>query len=324
MNGSTRPIFVVGFQRSGTTLLQSLLGAHPGIAAPPELHYWFRVALPSAAWGDLRDDAVLRRAVDVALDPPVPMLETAGFDPDRVFARAAAGTRDHAGVLRAIMEDFAERQGARRWSEKSPGQPPGIAARWFPDSQLVHIVRDPRPTVASNVAAPWGEHNPWVLARRWRRFTGEALAVGARLGPDRYLRIRYEDLVADPDDVLREVFAFLGEVHDPAVLADPSRRLPSLAPVVAPHQRLTDPVAARKSHRQSAVQRARVSATTRALLEQLGYPRPSAPVTVLGHAANAALAPTAWRAARWWWRGRRARRDPRRLARVIEQFQQQA
>lgn len=38
------PLFVIGFQRSGTTLLQALLGAHPRIAAPPEIYYVARVA----------------------------------------------------------------------------------------------------------------------------------------------------------------------------------------------------------------------------------------------------------------------------------------
>ena len=37
-----RPIFVVGYQRSGTTLLQALLGAHHRIAGPPETHFIFR------------------------------------------------------------------------------------------------------------------------------------------------------------------------------------------------------------------------------------------------------------------------------------------
>ena len=46
-----RPIFVVGFQRSGTTLLQSLLGAHPRIAAPPEVHFFFRIYGLRDYWG---------------------------------------------------------------------------------------------------------------------------------------------------------------------------------------------------------------------------------------------------------------------------------
>ena len=321
-----RPIFVVGFERSGTTLLQSLLGAHPDIAAPPELHYWFRVQLRALTWdGDLADDAVLARAVHTALHPSVPLLEDAGFDEERVLARAAAGPRTHAGVLDAIMRDFADRHGARRWSEKTPGQPPGVAIGWFADAQLVHIVRDPRDTVASNVRAPWGEHDPWVIAHRWRRFTRDSLRVGARVGPAQYLRIRYEDLVDDPEAVMRVVFAFLGESFDPAILDDPARRRPALAPVAARHQRLEEPIAARPGPDPgSRLLRTRVAAVTHRLMPGLGYPLPSPATRALGHAANTVLAPASWDAARWWWRGRRARHDPTRLAEVLDQFQQRA
>lgn len=322
-SGSRPPIFVIGFQRSGTTLLQSLLGAHPAIAAPPELHFWFRVELLAATWGDLGDDAVLRRVVQEALHPPVPLLDGAGFDVDRVVARAASGPRTYAGVLDAIMWDFAERHGAVRWSEKSPGQPPDVALRWFPDAQLVHIVRDPRDTVASNVATPWGERQPWVLARRWRRFTLRAMHVGNRVGPSQYLRIRYEDLCDDPDAVMRLVFSHLREDFDPAILDDPARREAALAPVAAPHQRLEQPITpgARGGSR---LQRARVAATTHDLLPGLGYPAASSRAIAVGRLANAVTVPTAWRAARWRWRARRAARDPDRLPAVLGDFQQQA
>ena len=242
-----RPIFVVGFQRSGTTLLQALLGSHSAIAAPPEPHYGFRVQLRARTWeGELTDDAVLARAVHTALHPPVPLLADAGFDEDRILARAAAGPRTHAGVLDAILRDAVEAQGARRWSEKSPGQPAGAALGWFPDAQLVHIVRDPRDTVASNVGGPVGRaRTRGSSLHRWRRFTLDTLRVGARVGPAQYLRIRYEDLVADPDATMRVVFAFLGEDPEDADLDDPAQRRPTLAAVAAPHQRLDEPVGPR-------------------------------------------------------------------------------
>lgn len=50
---SDAPIFVVGFPRSGTTLAQSLIGAHPRIAAPLEMHYFSRVVMHRSCWGDL-------------------------------------------------------------------------------------------------------------------------------------------------------------------------------------------------------------------------------------------------------------------------------
>src|SRR5881628_2752506 len=94
---SERPIFVVGFGRSGTTLLQSLLGAHPRIAAPPEMHFARRIVQFQDYWGDLADDAVLRTVVAKTLD--LPALAKSGFDLDRVYERAQRGPRTYAGVL---------------------------------------------------------------------------------------------------------------------------------------------------------------------------------------------------------------------------------
>src|SRR5579884_827441 len=77
MNGQqnpSAPIFVVGFQRSGTTLLQALLGAHPRIASPPETYFITRIYHLRDYWGDLRDAARLRRVVEETVHPPIPLL----------------------------------------------------------------------------------------------------------------------------------------------------------------------------------------------------------------------------------------------------------
>src|SRR4051794_20410563 len=144
------PIFVVGFPRSGTTLLQSLLGAHPRIAAPPEIHFGTRIVGFAAYWGALNDDAGLNRVAEATLDSR--RLVHAGFDVDRVFERARTGPRTYAGVLDAVMTDFAERHGKQRWSEKTPHQSASDIWLHFPEAQVLHIVRDPRPTAVSNLS----------------------------------------------------------------------------------------------------------------------------------------------------------------------------
>src|SRR5947208_2590685 len=199
-----RPIFVVGAHRSGTTLLQALLGAHPRIGAPPEIGFYSRVWAHRAEFGDLSDDAALRAVVEFTLNRRT--LQEAGFDVESVYARARAGERSYAGVLRAVMTDFAVQQGKARWCEKTPLQPVAWLWEQFPSAQLVHIVRDPRDSVASHRNMPFANPGPVELARRWRRFTARALRDGAAHDPSAYLRIRYEDLARDPASVLRQVF----------------------------------------------------------------------------------------------------------------------
>jgi LPS sulfotransferase NodH len=219
-----RPIFVIGHQRSGTTLLQSLLGAHSRIAAPPELYFIYRVAHHAEYFGELTDDGNLRRALREALDAPLDILAACGWEFDTLLERARQGPRTYRGLFEALMGDFAERQGKVRWSEKSPGQTLGEAYALVPDAQFVHIVRDPRDVVASSVRAPMTEPDVTAIARGWRDFTLRNVRRGFVIGPAQYLQLRYEDLTRDPAAVLRIVCAFLGEDYEPAMLEDPSLR----------------------------------------------------------------------------------------------------
>ena len=274
-----RPIFVVGYQRSGTTLLQSLLGAHPRIAAPPETHFIFRIVFLQDHYGDLADDENLRRALHDTLHPPIPLLEEAGFREDAILAKALASERTYRGLLDAVMTDFAERHGKPRWCEKTPTQAARDVFRLVPDAQVVHIVRDPRDVVASSLETPWTETSARQLAREWRRFTLENVAVGARAGPGSFLQVRYEDLTRDPEAVLRTVFAFLGEDFDQGAVTDMTRRRPTIAKSAAPWQaRVLEPVTTsrqgRWQERLTRAQRIAVTATIGDLLPALGY-RPS-------------------------------------------------
>lgn len=233
---SAAPIFVVGFQRSGTTLLQSLIGSHPRIAAPPETYFLFRIVRSANAYGDLADDGNLRRAVHDALHPPLDLFSTSGFVDDAIFERARSKPRSMRGLFEAVMEDFAERHGKQRWSDKTPGQRADEIHRTFPDAQLVHIVRDPRDVVASSLSTPWTRAGPFELAHNWRRFTRSNVRHGMLVGPRLYLQITYEHLTRDPVAVLERVCAFVGEEFDPRMVTDVERRRPTVAPGAAPWQ----------------------------------------------------------------------------------------
>jgi hypothetical protein len=218
------PIFVVGFQRSGTTLFQALLGAHPRIAAPPETYFIYRVADHADYFGDLADDANLRRALHEALNPGFDMFAGCGFEFDSLFDQARRRPRTYAALFDTILTDFARRQGKARWSEKSPGQPIDSIYALYPNAQVIHLVRDPRDVVASSLEVPWTDADAaGGLARGWRAFTLRAIRRGLEAGPARFLQIRYEDLTHDPEAVLRVVCAFLHEDFTPQMLDQAAR-----------------------------------------------------------------------------------------------------
>lgn len=230
------PIFVVGYQRSGTTLLQSLLGAHPNIAAPPETYFLFRIARLQAYYGDLADDSNLARVVHDALNPPIPLFADCGFSETEILDRVRRGPRTMRAVFTTILDDFARRQGKARWSEKTPGQTAGEVYKTFEHAKVVHIVRDPRDVIASSLRTPWTPPDAYGLAVAWRDFVRSTVAAGDRAGPERFLQVRYEDLTRRPRAVLEDIFAFLGEDFHDEVLTDPSRRRATIAETAAPWQ----------------------------------------------------------------------------------------
>ena len=269
----TEPVFVVGFQRSGTTLLQALIGAHPAFVAPPEIYFDIRILQLVAFYGDLEDDDRLRVAVRDTID--FPLLAECDFDVDAVYERARRGPRTYGALLDAVLSDLAARHGKRRWCEKTPGTPARRFWSVLPEARFVHIVRDPRDVVASSLKTPWTPRNPAFIAREWREFTESNLHFERTEGAGRVLRVRYEDLVASPEPVLREVCEFLGEEFAPEMLDRSGRGGVTINSIAAPWQgNVTKAITARSGSSRSSLKppaRAQVEAVVAPLLERLGY-----------------------------------------------------
>jgi hypothetical protein len=195
--------FVVGVGRSGTTLLRLMLDAHPHLAIGPETQF---VA-------DL-----------IGLDDPVDAIINSrtwgdfGLDPDE-FARRASG-QDLAGVLRAFYGLYAESRGKPRWGEKTPGYVRSMdsIAAVLPEARFIHLIRDGRDVALSRRARGMGADKPMAkTANLWRRRIEDARKQAKGL-EGRYLELRYEDLVADPEPELRRICELIELDFDPAML----------------------------------------------------------------------------------------------------------
>jgi Sulfotransferase family len=219
MTSFTEPIFpfVVGCSRSGTTLLRAMLDAHPQLAVPPESHF--------ALATDVRR---LRRALRR----------------ERWFALWDLEAPDLRGLnvadaVRALFAAYAGKQGKPRYADKTPhyvSHLPELAGR-FPEARFVHVIRDGRDVALSLREVPWGPDGVEEAAMHWRRRVLEGRAAG--LGPDRYRELRYEALVAGPEDELRSLAAWLDLPYDDAMLRYAER--PLVVPYPEHHGRLRQP-----------------------------------------------------------------------------------
>jgi hypothetical protein len=191
---AARPIFVIGSPRSGTTLLRLLLDSHTSISCGEETHF-------------LRD-------LETIVGRDWPLVETYGLDRAWWLAR-----------IRWLYEEFQgevlARSGKSRWAEKDPTYTLHLPfiEDLFPSAIYVHLLRDGHDVVAS-FRDRWGYTSAARAARsEWARYVRAAQALGRRLPADRFLELRYESLVSDPEPEARRLFDFLGEAWEPDVLA---------------------------------------------------------------------------------------------------------
>jgi hypothetical protein len=219
------PIFVVGSGRSGTTLLQMMLNAHPDITVAGELHFFDQILELRKLIPDLetkgRVDQLFRSLPSVA-----------GFqyliDVEPVLAEARhrllAADRPGYGLLyRFLLEGFCRQGGARRFGEKTTANLRYLddLVQLFPDCRIIHIVRDPRAAVASRLNVPWASDDIVTNALKWKLEVSCGRSFAAQHECARspnFLEIRYEDVVADPAQILRRVCNFIGERYDGRML----------------------------------------------------------------------------------------------------------
>ena len=230
--------FIVGAGRSGTTLLQTLLSAHPRLTVPPETHYLKRAVDWGAGHRKGPDDfdAFWKALVEWS------RFEDLGIDAKDVSARIDRdGGRTFRGVFTAILQTYGADRGARRVGEKTPSHcrhVPRLLA-WYPEARILYVRRDPRAVVASQLATPWVAEqrrpaSPLASFTRrlrlahvadraalWRSVNGHFLK--ACEDDPRVRVVDYEALVTAPDETLREVCGFLGEAYEGAILSERSQ-----------------------------------------------------------------------------------------------------
>jgi protein-tyrosine sulfotransferase len=190
---ASAPIVIGGCHRSGTTLLRMLLDRHPKIAAGPESTVFLsRISSPEEIGGLFEMDPAAVAAWQRQSRTQVEFIE-----------------RFQAAVLSAANKPI--------WAEKTPGNVLrfGFVRRHFPNARLVHIIRDGRDVVCSFRKERWpkpcGKPGSAEELRRCAEYWARYVNSGRKFAGDpQYFELRYEDLVRDPEPVLRRLLQFLG------------------------------------------------------------------------------------------------------------------
>ncbi|MEL7161365.1 MAG: sulfotransferase, partial [Bacteroidota bacterium] len=214
MSRQPPPFFIVGVPRSGTTLLTVLLNNHPVIflderaIAIRTLDFRQRVARIRSRSGADTAPEIWRRAAA----PDSRLREFLNWDR---LERHSGSLGEFVG---ASFHDRAVEHGKSIFGDKSPDaitRLPELLSL-FPQARIIHVVRDARPNVASLVRRQYLDRK--VAAQEWKDWNVLGVAAAEWQGTARFHRLRYEDLLADPEQTLGAVCAFLGVPYTPAML----------------------------------------------------------------------------------------------------------
>lgn len=200
-----RSVFIVGYPRSGTTLVHHTLmssGEFPPLSL--ETHYFSH---HHGRYGSLADAGNRGRFESAIAETDWwAQIGLTRADLSDAVTRAQGS---YGGVFREIMARFAENHGKRAWIEKTPWHIArlGSIVAEFPHASIILVMRDPRDVALSLVNWKWARSvNRALIGWAWhmRRFDADAKRLGIR-----YLTVRYEDFVNDVPGELARIGGFL-------------------------------------------------------------------------------------------------------------------
>ncbi len=209
-DGSRRPVFIIGMPRSGTTLVENILDAHPAVHAAGEL-----MNIPT---------------IYARLFPRTrPLTESLKLFTER-DAAAAAG--EYLAALDAINPT------AERIIDKRPHNflYLGLIPVLFPGARIIHVMRDPRDTCLSCYFRNFLTGFSWTTDLRWiasfYRLYARLMDHWRRAIPEsgitfHMLELRYEDVLADQESASRKLIDFVGLDWSDDVLAFHERNRPA-------------------------------------------------------------------------------------------------
>lgn len=186
-----------------------MLDAHPEMAIPPETHF-----IPDLA-RELKPGFDRDRFADLVTEHR----RWGDFHLEEADLRSRLHDGDAdtiADGLRTFYGLYAEAHGKSRWGDKTPKYLTKMRriASVLPEAAFIHLIRDGRDVALSK--SDRSGRPASKSARIWRRRIERARTQAQKL--DRYLELRYESLVADPEPHLREICSYLQLDFDPAML----------------------------------------------------------------------------------------------------------
>jgi len=239
---TNKPIFVVGSPRSGTSILTWCLGQHPNIFPVPESNWMGNFAINvgmAYQVGASRGDHSILSAMDIREDELLAAFGQNINDLILSHRQNLERKRQCRGPLAGIKGRWFQGRSAAsepktRWADGTPEYSLFICGlrKLFPEARFVHIFRDVGAVVRSmlnfhRVAGIQLVADEEKAYKYWLRTVRACVKAEQAYGPDVVHRIRYVDLINNPEPTMRSLLDRLEEPYSPQCLEPLAERINS-------------------------------------------------------------------------------------------------
>ena len=218
--GHLRPIFICGCDRSGTTMLGSMLGAVPNAVVTPESQFVTQLMPESTSALSSQEVEELCKSFVQNWRLKIWRIKNLEQQLKQTTGQTATTYR---GLIDRIVRIYGSQHGndaPQVWVDHTPNHIRHAARllKFFPDATIVHLTRDGRGVAASVIPLGWGPNTVVKAAEWWALKVCSGAAVEQRFGSKRVVRVKYEDILSKPAVTLKSLSNTLRISYDPAML----------------------------------------------------------------------------------------------------------
>jgi hypothetical protein len=204
------PIFIVGMNGSGTTMLADLLNQHPMIFIPKfeskVIPFYYK---KQSVFGDLNEQKNFQLLLNNFLGSHLFLRLTNGKSFNLDYNFETLQDKSLATIIDLTFSYFCQKENKIVWGDHSPKYAACLPmiVELFPNAKIIHIIRDGRDCVLSFRRR--FKQNIYRSIYQWKKNVKKAMSDGEILGKERYFELRYEKLTFEPEKFMRKLFSFL-------------------------------------------------------------------------------------------------------------------
>lgn len=213
--------FILGRPRSGTTLLRTILDAHPNINIPLETPFIFTLfpKYKKIKYWDKKQLLLLYKDLSTYIK-----FDYLQIDKEKLLSDLLSGEGENTfqNFVKLIYSNYTsvyKKEKIKLLGDKNPLYSiyPDKIFKIFPDAKYIFLTRDYRDHIISIKKIDFESHFPALLAYKWRLAVKKTLQLSKKY-PEQFFHLRYEDLVSNPEMYVKEICDFLGLTYTAEVL----------------------------------------------------------------------------------------------------------